>query len=399
MSREWARDDPEGFLTAGDPNAIDGLLSRFREAAGVREALTPPERKLLAQEIMRAFCAFMDQAAKHNASFDNIDLAEPDKTTAAQNAQATALPTPTETYAEIVRQYIAEGKRANAWAAKTLGEKEAALALLSEITSGKSVNQIAKLDARQVKDILMRLPRNRRKTANTRDLTLQEMLMVKGVEIISARTMNAYISNLQSFFTWAVDNGHTDINVFEGMRIRIANKPKDDDRKAFTQDQLKLLLLHLSENPNGLVKKDDHKWPALIGMFSGMRLNEVAQLQPDDVRLVDEVWCFDVNTTGDRNKSLKNQSSRRLVPVHERLLALGLLAFVEARRSHKTSRLFPSLTYSKQNGYGRNAGRFSPAFLALVAGSIGVSERRWASVSICAAVRALVFMSGSLRRW
>ena len=36
--------------------------------------------------------------------------------------------------------------------------------------------------------------------------------------------------------------------------------------------------------------------------------------------------------------------------------------------------------------------KLSPAFLALVAGSIGVSERRWASVSICAAVKALVFM-------
>jgi len=37
--------------------------------------------------------------------------------------------------------------------------------------------------------------------------------------------------------------------------------------------------------------------------------------------------------------------------------------------------------------------KLSPAFLALALGRIGVSERRWASVSICAAVRALVFMA------
>ena len=126
----------------------------------------------------------------------------------------------------------------------------------------------------------------------------------------------------------------------------------------------RLMHLHLADNPAGLVKKDDHKWPALIGMFSGMRLNEVAQLQPDDVRLVDDVWCFDVNTTGDVNKSLKNQSSHRLVPVHDKLLSMGLIKFVQARQSQGATRLFPSLTYSKQNGYGRNTGRwFNDSFL------------------------------------
>jgi hypothetical protein len=41
--------------------------------------------------------------------------------------------------------------------------------------------------------------------------------------------------------------------------------------------------------------------------------------------------------------------------------------------------------------------KLSPAFLALVVGSIGVLERRWASVSICAAVRALVFKMAFLQ--
>jgi integrase len=49
-------------------------------------------------------------------------------------------------------------------------------------------------------------------------------------------------------------------------------------------------------------------------MFSGMRLNEVAQLQPSDLKQVDDVWCIDLNTTGDSNKSLKNTSSHRVAP-------------------------------------------------------------------------------------
>ena len=349
-SKALATEDPDGFLALAYPDGIEGLLGKFCALAGIKEDLTPTDKKHLVQEIMLAFGTYSEAALHHNAEFDSIDLSGPD---APMQSPAPTVPEATETYAEVVQQYLAEGRLAGSWAAKTLGEKEDALALLSEITGGKAVRLLVKADARQVKDVLMRLPRNRRKTAATRDLTLLEMLEISGVQVITARTLNAYISNLQSFFKWAVDNGHADTNIFAGTRVRITAKPKDDDRKAFTDAQLQLMFLHLTENPSGLVTKDDHKWPALIAMFSGMRLNEVAQLQPDDVRLVGEVWCFDVNTTGDSNKSLKNQSSHRLVPVHQRLLDTGILAFIALRRSQRACRLFPSLTYSKQNGYGR----------------------------------------------
>jgi integrase len=354
-SKGWAEADPEEFLGIGYPDGLDGLLRKFCELAGIREELTPPDRKLFVQEIAKAFQTFAAAALDHNASFDEIELE--DHVTVGAFTPAT-LQDVHETYEEVVRQYLVEGARADAWAAKTLGEKEDALSLLGEVTGGKPLCQMTKADAREVKDVLLRLPRNRRKNPATRDLVLRDMLAVKGAQVIAARTLNAYISNMQSFFKWAVNNGHAEVNVFDNTRIRIANKTTDDDRKAFTDEQLRLIFRHLTENPDGLVKKDDHKWPSLIAMFSGMRLNEVAQLQPDDVRQVDEVWCFDVNTKGDTNKSLKNQSSHRLVPVHQRLLDAGILTFLAAQKTAGVARLFPSLTYSKQNGYGRNTGRW-----------------------------------------
>ncbi len=135
-SRDWARDDPEGFLDVRYPDGVDGLLNRFCIVAGIKETLTPPERKLLAQEIELAFRKYLDEAVNHNASYDAIDIAEPDTTTAASAArqvQPQALPEPAEDYSEVVRRYISEGERANAWAAKTLGEKEGRVAKLVEI--------------------------------------------------------------------------------------------------------------------------------------------------------------------------------------------------------------------------------------------------------------------------
>jgi len=52
------------------------------------------------------------------------------------------------------------------------------------------------------------------------------------------------------------------------------------------------------------------------------------------------------------------------VPLHDRLIASGFLAFYEAQKSAGHARLFSELTYSPQNGYGRNAGRwFNERFL------------------------------------
>ncbi|MBD3756240.1 MAG: site-specific integrase, partial [Gammaproteobacteria bacterium] len=236
--------------------------------------------------------------------------------------------------------------------------KRDALDLLGQITGDKSPVALTKADAQRVKDVLLRLPKDRNKSPRTRGLMLEEMLEVKGLPVISSRTVNVYIGGMQTFFKWALDNGYAAENVFTGMRVKVSSRAKERGRKAFSTDQLQKLFMHLTKNPDGLVQKDTHKWGALIGMFTGMRLNEVAQLRVDDVVCVDGTWVIDVNDEGDANKSLKNASSHRRVPVHERLLDCGFLAFVEQQRAGPSGRLFPDLTYSRQNGYGRNLGRW-----------------------------------------
>jgi len=189
------------------------------------------------------------------------------------------------------------------------------------------------------------------------------MLELPGVERISARTMNVYLGHMQHFCGWAVNNGYATQNVFQGLRLKRTTR-SEEGRRAFTADELRLMFSHLTDQHSQLVRKDVHKWPALIGMFTGMRLNEIAQLEVQDIELRDDVWCINVTPDGEDNKRLKNASSKRRVPVHNRLIASGFLAFYEAQQALGHSRLFPNLTYSPQNGYGRNAGRwFNERFL------------------------------------
>ncbi len=161
-----------------------------------------------------------------------------------------------------------------------------------------------------------------------------------------------------------MDNGYAAENIFQGLRLRGAKRDEDRARKAFNPEQLQLMSAHLTDPASPLVKKDAHRWPALIAMFTGMRLNEVAQLEVQDVELVDGVWLINVTPDGDDHKRLKNASSKRRVPVHRRLEANGFLDFHRVQRNFGQNRMFPSLTYSPINGYGRNAGRwFNERFL------------------------------------
>ena len=271
---------------------------------------------------------------------------------------------PTDLLSEIAERHIEEGIRSRLWVAKTLTEKRDALNLLSQLTKDKPMCAVTKADARMVKTALQKLPKNRNKSPATKGMSLDEMLNAEGLPTASIRTLNGYISHFETFFKWAVEQGYSAENVFGGMRLRMPKRDKTSQRDAFTVEQLNLMFKHQIENPIGFVSKDEHKWVTLIAMFTGARLNEVAQLGVADMSLHQGVWCLSFTTDGDDNKSLKTEASKRFVPVHDRLLDSGLKSFFEEARALGRSRLFPSLSYDKQNGYGRNVGRwFNESFL------------------------------------
>jgi integrase len=100
---------------------------------------------------------------------------------------------------------------------------------------------------------------------------------------------------------------------------------KQDKRAAFDDADVRRFLDYIGD-------ADGQPWqwwiPRILAL-SGMRLGEVAQLRKRDVREERGVLCFDVN--GDEGKGLKTDASWRLVPVHPRLVELGLPAFIAAQ--------------------------------------------------------------------
>ena len=94
-------------------------------------------------------------------------------------------------------------------------------------------------------------------------------------------------------------------------------------------------------------------WVPLIGVFSGLRLGEICPLYFDNIRRVEghhrkRRWCFDIVEEPNRpDKHLKTKSSRRIVPIHDSLIELGLIDFIDLLKKNDPNRkrLFEELPY------------------------------------------------------
>jgi integrase len=186
---------------------------------------------------------------------------------------------------------------------------------------------------REVKQTLMSLPPNIRKSPKYRDLAIREIVALKPEQTMNPSTINKTLVRISTVFKWAVRQGYMERNPAEGMQIP-SKRREDQERDALTTEDIKTIFDHpqYGKGPSYTY------WVPLIGLYSGMRLEEICQLHLEDIREVDGVWVFDVNQKGD--KRVKTKSSERLVPVHSRLIELGLLEYVEKLRAQGQERLF-----------------------------------------------------------
>lgn len=93
----------------------------------------------------------------------------------------------------------------------------------------------------------------------------------------------------------------------------------------------------------------------LIALYTGARLEEICQLHLDDIHEVDGIWVLDINNKGEKN--VKSQTSARLVPVHSKLIELGMIKYCKILLNQGQERLFPELNKGKK-GYSAQAGRW-----------------------------------------
>lgn len=133
------------------------------------------------------------------------------------------------------------------------------------------------------------------------------------------------------------------MNPFEGTLYKKNQVDKESSRRGtrvpFTQGQLKSLLA--TSVWNGCKRpfqEEDAKqtrlvawkyWCPLIALLTGMRREEVARLRTSDFDYSNGVWLVRIQATYDRR--VKSKAGIRDIPIHSKLIDLGLHDFVTSR--------------------------------------------------------------------
>ena len=128
---------------------------------------------------------------------------------------------------------------------------------------------------------------------------------MKHVKLISTSTISKYTKNVSTLFNWAIKQGYTRDNVFQGKLE--STRKKQVIEKYFTQDELDLVLGDSLKKYSLNQNRPERYWITMISAYSGTRLNEICQLDLSDIQEQDGIWIF--NLTNDlEDKSIKTKS-------------------------------------------------------------------------------------------
>lgn len=241
------------------------------------------------------------------------------------------------------------------------------------------------------KERLMQLPpKSRDKYPNTPLADIPARARADGLAPMSKKTANKYIDFMGAAFEYARSRlDWITRNPAEGLRFKL--KRSDTEKyRPFTIDQLNKIfsapLYTGCANPdrgyhqpgNRIPRESGRYWVPIIALFTGMRLNEICQLDAADIGKVDGVDVIHVREEsetaklGENNKRLKTEAANRVIPIHPELKKLGLLKLVEKRRKRGERKLFPDLRIGGDQYYSDAFQKWFSRFL----GKVGVKDRR-----------------------
>ena len=119
------------------------------------------------------------------------------------------------------------------------------------------------------------------------------------------------------------------LNVINNLpNIEKTKKSERNPHQPYTQEQLLEMF-----NPKHSYFKDnpDAFWICLIALFTGARANSAITLQYADIIKKNGIACINF-IENHPIKHLKNEASERIVPIHQQLLDLGFVDYVQRRK-------------------------------------------------------------------
>ena len=252
--------------------------------------------------------------------------------------------------------YVSNTSISNNWSDSTFGlVRHVGKLMFMKFGDGLDIKKIKRDDLLNFRNVLLQLPTKLSQNSLYKDKNLDEIIaLAKDRPKISKSTIKKYIVRVSEFFKYCYDSDYIDKNPAIDLQINI-NQDDVTNKNPYEDSNVNALLDIVSkirssgDTKSQRISKDELFFVTHIAAYSGMRLNEIIQLNTDDIVEKYNIVYFSLNTKIDvktgKSKTLKTRNSVRIVPIHSKLSSIGLFEFIEskkklAKKCGKAVRLF-----------------------------------------------------------
>jgi integrase len=189
---------------------------------------------------------------------------------------------------------------------------------------------------------------------------LRDHLLAKGLEPATAKDRVDWVRSMLNYEV--EETGRLTVNPWPKVKVEGAEESGTDRKATRAAEHVSLFSLPLFQQYDlpaaRNAGRDAAYWVPVLGIYTGARITELAQLlvadvfeKTDPTRNVG-LWRIAFRVTHPEWQSLKNKPSRREIPVHPELIRLGFLDYCKAMRAAGHERLFPLVQISDTNNAG-----------------------------------------------
>ncbi len=259
-------------------------------------------------------------------------------------------------------------------AADTLTESKHTLRIFQATTGDIPVRDIKPTHIRAFLDAIRWWPERASIKPKYRGMTVLQIIAAgkkANVPQPSRHTLNKHHQRLGVFLNDLVNLDLINKNPLKAVKPELDTSTDLETGRPFSVDELKALFEPVRFA--AWAGQSPHRWwGTMLGLYTGARVNEVAQLYLDNVREVGAAWGV-FFWKNERNQKIKNKPSIRFVPLAQPLLDAGFLDFIEDMKRVGHPRLFPHLPAGTKadgtpngKGYGRQLSRQFAAYAKTV---------------------------------
>ena len=230
-------------------------------------------------------------------------------------------------------------KRADKWSPDTqrlvTGVQKLLFLYFNEDTP---VYRITRDNLLEFRDLLYKIPTKLAQKSRYKDKSLSQILKLgENDDKLSEPTIQKYMIRVIQFFNYCFDSGYISKSITAKMNVKIDIDPSEravlpyeasEARKIF---EIVTSIKQSGKSPSSRIEASELYYVTMIAAYSGMRIKEITQLHKEDIVLKDGIYCFNINTND--GKTTKTKNSIRFVPIHSKLIDLGLLEYVNSKKS------------------------------------------------------------------